>query len=210
MANITQVTTANTFSQWLTATQELVSKMNTLTDGGTTSTFYANTNLQLTGNLVVQGDITYTNTEIYLVADNIITLNAAIDQAGSPISDAGIEVDRGSSANVKILWNETSDKWTLTNDGTNYIEIGSADASSYANSAYAVANIASATATAAFIHANSAYESQNTTGVYANSAFLQANTPSYTANSGAIYANGAFTAANNAAADALAFAIALG
>ena len=39
---------------------------------------------------------------------------------GSPTENAGIEVERGTSANVLVRWNETSDKWEATNDGTVY------------------------------------------------------------------------------------------
>ncbi len=39
---------------------------------------------------------------------------------GAPTANAGIVIDRGSSANVDIRWNETEDRWEATNDGTNY------------------------------------------------------------------------------------------
>lgn len=45
---INQISTANTFEGWLTATQSLISTANTLTDGGD-STFLANTNLTIDG-----------------------------------------------------------------------------------------------------------------------------------------------------------------
>jgi hypothetical protein len=62
-ANINQVTTANTFQQWLVATQDLVAVANNLTNG-VGGTFYANTNfvvggeLSVTGNLTVSGNVT--------------------------------------------------------------------------------------------------------------------------------------------------------
>ena len=37
-----------------------------------------------------------------------------------PLADAGIRVERGDGTDVEILWNETNDNWTLTNNGTNY------------------------------------------------------------------------------------------
>lgn len=54
---INQISTANTFQQWLIATQSLISTANNLTDnpGGT---FYANTNLTVDGDLTVTGNIT--------------------------------------------------------------------------------------------------------------------------------------------------------
>ena len=45
---IKQLTTANTFSEWLTATQSLIETANTLTDGNG-ATFTANTKLEVSG-----------------------------------------------------------------------------------------------------------------------------------------------------------------
>lgn len=45
---ISQITTANTFQHWLTATQSLIGTANLLTDGAG-STFYANTRLEIGG-----------------------------------------------------------------------------------------------------------------------------------------------------------------
>ena len=78
-------------------------------------------NLTVGGNLNVTGTINSVNTETVNIVDNKINLNT--DFTGSPTVDAGIRVERGTSSDVEILWNETSDKWTLTNDGTNYHSI---------------------------------------------------------------------------------------
>jgi hypothetical protein len=80
----------------------------------------------VTGNLTIIGQTVYANTTTALIADNIITLNAAIGQASAPTVNAGIEVDRGSSANVLLQWNETTDKWQFTNDGSTYYDIADA------------------------------------------------------------------------------------
>jgi len=66
---INQLSTANTFQQWLTSSQSLISVTNNLTDGGNSSTFYANTNIQIGGDLTVTGNITletvgYDNLEV--------------------------------------------------------------------------------------------------------------------------------------------------
>ena len=114
--------------------------------------------VSVTGNLTIIGQTIYANTTTALIADNIITLNAAINQASAPTVDAGFEIDRGSSANVSLLWNETSDKWTFTNDGTNYLNIADAgrlDSSfNHANGAFTVANSATTTAQNAYNLAN--------------------------------------------------------
>jgi hypothetical protein len=79
--------------------------------------------LTVTGNLTVQGNTTTLNTETLTVEDNIIVLNSGV--TGSPSTNAGIQVERGTSTNVEIRWNETSDKWEFTNDGSTYSEFGS-------------------------------------------------------------------------------------
>jgi len=78
-------------------------------------------NLTVGGNLNVTGTINSVNTETVNIVDNKINLNT--DFTGAPTVDAGIRVERGTSADVEVLWNEASDKWTLTNDGTNYHSI---------------------------------------------------------------------------------------
>jgi hypothetical protein len=78
-------------------------------------------NLTVGGNLNVTGTINSVNTTQVNIVDNKINLNT--DFTGTPVTDAGIRVERGASADVEVLWNETEDKWTLTNNGTNYHEI---------------------------------------------------------------------------------------
>jgi len=77
----------------------------------------------ITGNLTVNGTTTTVNTETINLADNIITLNS--NETGTPSQDAGIEIERGTSTNVQFRWNETSDYWEFTNNGTTYFEIAS-------------------------------------------------------------------------------------
>lgn len=79
------------------------------------------TDLTVGGNLTVNGTTTTLNTTELLVEDNIITLNSGV--TGTPSLNAGIEVERGTSPNVLIRWNESTDTWELTRDGTNYEEI---------------------------------------------------------------------------------------
>jgi hypothetical protein len=80
--------------------------------------------LTVTGNLTVSGSTTYINTETIQLADNIIVLNS--NATGSASENAGIEIERGDDPNVSVRWNESSNKWEFTNDGTNYSEIASA------------------------------------------------------------------------------------
>jgi len=71
-------------------------------------------NLSLTGNLTVSGTTTYLNTTTLNIGDNIITLNADLG-AVAPSENAGLEVMRGTSANVSFVWNETTDYWNIGN-----------------------------------------------------------------------------------------------
>jgi hypothetical protein len=77
--------------------------------------------LTVQGNLVVSGTTTTVNTEEVSIADNIIVLNS--DESGAPSQNAGIEVERGTSDNVQLRWNEASDQWEFSNDGSNYVKI---------------------------------------------------------------------------------------
>jgi len=75
-------------------------------------------NLQVGGNLNVIGTVNSVNTTQINIEDNKVKLNSNF--TGTPTTDAGITVERGLESDTEILWNETSDKWTLTNDGSNY------------------------------------------------------------------------------------------
>jgi hypothetical protein len=82
------------------------------------------------GNLYVGGNATAISKTDLNITDNIITVNAGETGPGVTLITSGLNVDRGSLANVAILWNETLGAWTLTNDGTTYeaIQTGSATA----------------------------------------------------------------------------------
>ena len=68
-------------------------------------------NTILQGNLTVSGTTTTVNTETINLADNIITLNS--NEAGTPSQNAGIEIERGTSTNKTLVWDEAADKWTI-------------------------------------------------------------------------------------------------
>lgn len=92
--------------------------------------------LNLNGNLTVTGTTTFVNTQSLLVSDNIFVLNSDLDIGTAATQDAGMQVNRGSDANVYVLWNETSNKWTFTNDGTTYQNlVGNTDLETVATSA---------------------------------------------------------------------------
>jgi len=120
-------------------------------------------NVTITGNLIVTGTRIFANTTTVDLSDNIITLNADIG-AGVPSENAGLEVHRGTSANVQFVWNETIDKWTFTTDGTNYVTVAS---NNDVTTAYS--NAIAYSGNAALAYANAiAYAASNS---YVNSTF---------------------------------------
>jgi hypothetical protein len=102
----------------------------TITNAGVTSlasNITISNNLTVTGDLTVSGNTTTLNTANLNVEDSFILLNSGV--TGSPTLDSGLEVERGTSTNVFIRWNETTDKWQFTNDGSTYNDFGAGGAS---------------------------------------------------------------------------------
>ena len=133
--------------------------------------------LVVNGNLTTSGTRTYANTTNVQLGDNIITLNAEIPSGLAPTENAGIEINRGSSANVSLVWNEANDNWTATNDGSYFYVL--ADAAVDATQNASITSVTN-TATAAFLAANSAATLSAATDATQNNsiaaAFNQANT----------------------------------
>ena len=77
--------------------------------------------ITITGNLTVNGTQTIVNTTQLAISDNIIELNR--DASGAPSENAGLQVNRGSSSDVFLQYNETSDVWQFTNDGSTFYSI---------------------------------------------------------------------------------------
>jgi hypothetical protein len=88
----------------------------------TTAITFSGANVTIVGNLTVSGTTTTVNSETINLADNIITLNSNFT-TGTPSENAGIEVLRGGSATVAFRWNETSDIWEYTKDGSTYFTL---------------------------------------------------------------------------------------
>ena len=68
-------------------------------------------NLTVGGNLTVQGTTTTISTTNTVITDKIIEL--ANGTSGTPSGDAGIVVERGSSDNAGVIWDESADRWTF-------------------------------------------------------------------------------------------------
>ena len=109
------------------ATSSNVQFNNVQVDGTLTSDDITSTNISvagnatITGNLTVQGTTTTVNSNTVNIGDNIIVLNS--DETGTPSQNAGIEIERGTSSNVYVTFNESQDRWKFTNDGSTYYNL---------------------------------------------------------------------------------------
>lgn len=121
-------------------------------------------NITVSGNLTVSGTTTTVNTETINLADNIITLNS--NATGSPSENSGIEVERGDSTNVSLIWNESTDRWQFTNDGSTYVNLVTSTADLTENTNLYFTNARARTAISA---AGTAISYDNSTGVITGS-----------------------------------------
>ena len=242
---VTNISYANTFGEWVVATNALINENNVLAAGDYTKssgTLYLNESTQnslqangtvivqkelrvqgtgsgttLDRNLVVGGQIYFTNTTLGLTHTGQANLNGLVLVQGPGI---GISV----SNNAYVGGNTTIRYNTITNNVQANASINtqtlSVTTNSYSDTVIANTQVQTATLfvtndavvsgvnivpflNASFLKANAAYQSQNTTGIYANSAFEFANSAGSYANSAyrqangaSIYANGAFSQAN--------------
>ena len=87
---------------------------NTTVGDATDVTISFSGGVTVAGDLTVNGTTTTVNSNTVNIGDAIITLNS--DETGTPSQNAGIEVERGTSANKTLIWDETNDKWTVGTD----------------------------------------------------------------------------------------------
>ena len=114
--------TADVIRLGITTANEIDTTSGNLVIDSTGGTVTVDDNLVVSGNLTVSGTTTTVNTATLNIADNVVTLNSDFT-TGTPTENSGIEVLRGSSSTVALRWNETSDIWDLTTDGTTYNQI---------------------------------------------------------------------------------------
>lgn len=80
--------------------------------------------LTVTGNLTVSGTTTEVNSTDLAISDKTIVLNKGETGAGvSSPTHSGIEIERGTEDNVGLRYNDTTDTWQITNDGTTWNNI---------------------------------------------------------------------------------------
>ena len=68
-------------------------------------------NLTVHGDLTVNGTTTTVDSQTVVFEDNILLLNKNV--TGTPSGQAGLEVERGTSVNAFIVWNEATDRWSI-------------------------------------------------------------------------------------------------
>ena len=117
---------------WIAQTAAESDTLDTVTGRGATTSNNVTVGDFICTNLTVNGSTTTVTSNTVNIGDNILTLNS--DETGTPSQNAGLEIERGTSTNVSLRWNEGTDKWEFTNDGTTYSDIASTS-NTYSNSA---------------------------------------------------------------------------
>ena len=92
-------------------------------------------NLTVIGNLTVEGTQTILNTTSMAVEDNVITLNKNEAGEGVSLRYSGIQIDRGDLADVRLVFDETDDKWKIGQVGAEVALATVEDVASKADSA---------------------------------------------------------------------------
>ena len=112
-----EIEVSHTPGEGSSATVGLPNSVTVTTNLTTGQDVFVGRNLDVTGNTVIDGNLTVSgttttvNTETVTIADNIILLNS--DTTGAPSQNGGIEIERGSSTNVQLRWNEANDYWQI-------------------------------------------------------------------------------------------------
>ena len=225
---LTQLTTANTFQHWLTATQSLIGTANLLTNGAG-STFYANTRLEIGGpsaslNVVTSAtvnDLIGTTANVVTVQVRNLNITENVTSALRTTSSATVGTDLTVHGNSTIAGNAIISGDLTVSGNITLDAIGFDDLS--VNGSATIANTLSVTGNSTFSNANvtsvltaniarittaniTTANIVTTTGTIASANITTANIVNLvgTANT-AIYA-----AISNAEGTALAFSIALG
>lgn len=166
---ISQISTSNTFAQWLTATQILIEKENYFEDRT---------------NLVFEEANTVSNAYNVIVNTEILLLNTANNINGVA------NLVYSTSNNVANIANDVSAKSNSVNNTSNIIF-------SYVGTSFNVANAVFVHANSAFDRANGSFNRANGAFLHANSAFDTTNAAYSRANSAFNHSNGAFDLANS-------------
>ena len=150
--------------------------------------------LIITGNLTVSGNQTILNTEVLTTEDADIILLS--NTSSTPALNAGLIINRGTSTNTFLRWDEATDKWGWSDSGTTtYYFEDLRQGLSTTNTTFATINTSLGTINTSY---QAAYSQANTAGTNSLNAYGQANTARDTANSAYGQANAAYSQANSA------------
>jgi hypothetical protein len=171
-----------------------------LSTGGTLSG-----DLIITGNLTVSGNQTILNTEVLTTEDAEIILLS--NTSSTPALNAGLIVNRGTSTNTFLRWNEAVDEWGWSDNGTTtyYFDdlrqgLGTTNTTfGTLNTTFGTINTSLGTINTSY---QAAYAQANTAGTNALNAYGQANAARTQANSARDQANSGVTIGGNAYAQA--------
>ena len=111
--NAVTATTAGTAALVSGATQNAITLI-----GPASGTLTVDDDLVVSGDLTVSGAVTTVSTEEILLADNKIVLNS--NETGSPTADAGITIERGTSVDSQLFWDESAAQWSMISTGDYY------------------------------------------------------------------------------------------
>ncbi len=202
---IDQVSSANTFEEWLLTTSSLIAVANNLTDN-TNGGFLANSSIFIEGANSSLNVRTLANINT-LRANTGNIANTNID--GSNVSIAldltvgrNLSTDEGHSENFYVIgilvepnaaFNQANSQFVQSN--SLYIHANSAFI--HANAEFNQTNVSFIHANSGFIQANSVYLHTNYAFNHANSGFIQTNSAFYHANSDFIQINAAFDHVNS-------------
>ena len=159
-----------------------------LSTGGTLSG-----DLIITGNLTVSGNQTILNTEVLTTEDAEIVLLS--NTSGTPALNAGLIVNRGTSTNTFLRWNEAIDEWGWSDSGTTtYYFEDLRQGLGTINTTFGTTNTTFGTVNTSFGTVNTNITNTNSNAV---NAYAQANSARDQANTAYGQANAAYGAANN-------------
>ena len=102
---------SNTLLMWNDTAGQLTDTV--ITQDATTAVVTIDDDLVVTGDLTVQGSLTSLETTNTAITDNVIVLNSGEAGAGVTSVTSGIEIERGTAANVTFTWNETNSRFEV-------------------------------------------------------------------------------------------------
>ena len=89
------------------------------------------TTVIIAGNLTVSGTTTTVNTTTLTIEDSLYIVNHGT--SGTPSEDAGLVVERGSSTNTAMIWDESADEFSFINTSEDGSTAGNVTIASYAD-----------------------------------------------------------------------------